>query len=299
MDATTLSLLERIFQTVFPLTAIVLTGFFYAKRHKPEMAIPNKLNLDIFVPALIFSVMSAKSFEIADYTDLALGATAVVLGSGLILLPIAKLMGLNLKTFLPPMMFNNSGNLGIPLMVLAFGEQALPAAIILFMVENMLHFTVGVYILDHRSNMLAVLRNPMIVASIAGIGWSLSGLTMPPALYTFIDMLGQISIPLMLFALGVRMTFVDFSQWRLGVLGALLCPISGIAVALAVQPWLQLDATQLGYMVLFGALPPAVLNYMVAERYQQEPHHVASIVLLGNIASLAIIPLTLAWVLQG
>jgi len=299
MDATTLSLLERIFQTVFPLTAIVLTGFFYAKRHKPEMAIPNKLNLDIFVPALIFSVMSAKSFEIADYTDLALGATAVVLGSGLILLPIAKLMGLNLKTFLPPMMFNNSGNLGIPLMVLAFGEQALPAAIILFMVENMLHFTVGVYILDHRSNMLAVLRNPMIVASIAGIGWSLSGLTMPPALYTFIDMLGQISIPLMLFALGVRMTFVDFSQWRLGVLGALLCPISGIAVALAVQPWLQLDTTQFGYMVLFGALPPAVLNYMVAERYQQEPHHVASIVLLGNIASLAIIPLTLAWVLQG
>lgn len=299
MDATTLSLLERIFQTVFPLTAIVLTGFFYAKRHKPEMAIPNKLNLDIFVPALIFAVMSAKSFEIGDYTDLAVGAAVVVLGSGLLLLPIAKLMGLNLKTFLPPMMFNNSGNLGIPLVVLAFGEQALPAAIILFMVENMLHFTVGVYILDHRSNMLAVLRNPMIVASIAGIGWSLSGLTMPPAIYTFIDMLGQISIPLMLFALGVRMTFVDFSQWRLGVLGALLCPISGIAIALAVQPWLQLNSTQFGYLVLFGALPPAVLNYMVAERYQQEPHHVASIVLLGNIASLAIIPLTLAWVLQG
>jgi len=299
MDATSLSLLERIFQTVFPLTAIVLTGFFYAKRHKPEMAIPNKLNLDIFVPALIFAVMSAKSFEIGDYIDLALGATAVVLGSGLLLLPLAKLMGLNLKTFLPPMMFNNSGNLGIPLVVLAFGEQALPAAIILFMVENMLHFTVGVYILDHRSNMLAVLRNPMILASIAGIGWSLAGLTMPPAIYTFIDMLGQISIPLMLFALGVRMTYVDFSQWRLGVLGALLCPLSGIAVALAVQPWLQLDSTQFGYLVLFGALPPAVLNYMVAERYQQEPHHVASIVLLGNIASLAVIPLTLAWVLQA
>ncbi|MCV6590750.1 MAG: AEC family transporter [Marinobacterium sp.] len=297
MDATTLALLERIFQTVFPLTAIVLTGFFYAKKHRPEMAIPNKLNLDIFVPALIFAVMSAKSFEIGDYIDLALGAAAVVLGSGLLLLPIAKLMGLNLKTFLPPMMFNNSGNLGIPLVVLAFGEQALPAAIILFMVENMLHFTVGVYILDHRSNMLAVLRNPMIIASIAGIGWSLAGLTMPPAIYTFIDMLGQISIPLMLFALGVRMTFVDFSQWQLGVLGALLCPLSGIVIALAVQPWLQLDSTQFGYLVLFGALPPAVLNYMVAERYQQEPHHVASIVLLGNIASLIIIPLVLAWTL--
>lgn len=299
MDATTLSLLERIFQTVFPLTAIVLTGFFYARRHKPEMAIPNKLNLDIFVPALIFAVMSAKSFNLAEFGNLALGATAIVLGSGLLLWPIARILKLNLKTFLPPMMFNNSGNLGIPLVVLAFGEQALPAAIVLFMVENMLHFTVGIYMLDHRSNLLAVLRNPMILASIAGIGWSFSGLTMPPAIYTFIDMLGQISIPLMLFALGVRMTFVDLSHWRIGILGALLCPLSGIALAFALQPLLQLDNTQFGYLLLFGALPPAVLNYMVAERYQQEPHQVASIVLLGNITSLAVIPLALAYVMRG
>jgi len=297
MDATSLTLLERIFQTVFPLTAIVLTGFFYARRHKPEMAIPNKLNLDIFVPALIFAVMSAKSFDLADYSQLALGATAVVLGSGLLLWPLSRLLGLNLKTFLPPMMFNNSGNLGIPLVVLAFGEQALPAAVVLFMVENMLHFTVGIAMLDQRSNPLAILRNPMIVASIAGIAWSLSGLTMPTAIYTFIDMLGQISIPLMLFALGVRMTFVDFSQWRIGALGALLCPLSGVIIAFAVQPFLQLNDTQFGYLLLFGALPPAVLNYMVAERYQQEPQQVASIVLLGNIASLITIPVALAFIL--
>jgi hypothetical protein len=51
-------------------------------------------------------------------------------------------------------------------------------------------------------------------------------------------------------------------------------------------------------LVLFGALPPAVLNYIFAERYRQEPERVASIVLIGNSASLAIIPLTLAWVLD-
>ena len=50
-------------------------------------------------------------------------------------------------------------------------------------------------------------------------------------------------------------------------------------------------------LMLFGALPPAVLNYMVAERYRQEPDRVASIVLLGNLASLAVIPGVLFFVL--
>lgn len=297
MDGTTLSLVERIFQTVFPLTAIVLVGFFYARRHKPDMSISNQLNLDIFVPALVFSVMSAKSFELADYSQLAWGATAVVLGSGLLLWPLCKVCGFAPKTFLPPMMFNNSGNLGIPLVLLAFGEHALPAAVVLFMVENMLHFTVGIYLLDSRNNLLSILRTPVILASIAGIGWSLSGWVMPKAIHTFIEMLGQISIPLMLFALGVRMTQIDLSQWRIGLLGALLCPLSGVIIALSVQPLLQLDNIQFGYLVLFGALPPAVLNYMIAEKYKQQPQQVASIVLLGNMGSLLIIPTALAFIL--
>uniref|UniRef100_UPI00356ADDD3 AEC family transporter n=1 Tax=Pontibacterium sp. TaxID=2036026 RepID=UPI00356ADDD3 len=122
-------------------------------------------------------------------------------------------------------------------------------------------------------------------------------LPLPEAVNTFISMLGQVSIPLMLFALGVRMISVDFSKWRIGILGALLCPISGVLIAICLQPVLQLTEIQLGYLILFGALPPAVLNYMVAERYNQEPEQVASIVLLGNMGSLITIPLTLAFVL--
>ena len=105
------------------------------------------------------------------------------------------------------------------------------------------------------------------------------------------------AIPLMLFALGVRMTSVDFSNWRIGTYSAVLCPASGVIIALVCQQFLQLNDTHFAYLVVFGALPPAVLNYMVAERYNQEPHQVASIVLLGNIGSLLFIPLTLAFVL--
>jgi len=298
MGIDALALMERIFLTVFPLVAIVSIGYFYARRVSTDMAVANRLNMDVFTPALIFSVLSAKSFNLAEYQELALAALIIVLGSGLLLWPICRLLKVQVKTFLPPMMFSNSGNLGIPLIVLAFGEHALQAAVVLFLVENLLHFTVGIYMLDHRTNPFALLKMPMIISSIAGIGWSLSGFELPVFLQTFIDMLGQISIPLMLFALGVRMLSVDFSQWRIGISGALLCPLSGILIALMLQPVIGLTAEQFSYLLVFSALPPAVLNYMVAERYQQDPQQVASIVLLGNIGSLLIIPLVLIFALQ-
>jgi predicted permease len=297
MDSTTLALLERIFGTVFPLVSIVLVGFLYAKRKHTDMSMANTINIDVFIPALLFSVLSAKSFDLMRFQELAIGAAVVVIGSGLLLWPMCRWLKISPKTFLPPMMFNNAGNLGLPLAVLAFGEEALAAAVVLFLVENTLHFTLGLYILDRKTNPIQVLRMPIIIASALGLIWSGYHLPLPTPIATFIDMLGQISIPLMLFALGVRMTSVDLTHWKVGLWGAILCPLSGLAIALAIEPFLQLDETQLAYLLLFSAMPPAVLNYMISERYQQEPHQVASIVLLGNIASLVVIPVVLYFIL--
>lgn len=111
-------------------------------------------------------------------------------------------------------------------------------------------------------------------------------------------MMGQIAIPLMLFALGVRLTAVDFRDWQIGLVGALVCPLAGISMALLISRLLELSSDQFRLLVVFGALPPAVLNFMIAEKYHQEPAMVASIVMLGNLASVAIIPATLMFVLS-
>lgn len=290
-------LLAKVFATVFPLVAIVCLGYVYARYIKTDMTVANKINIDVFVPALVFSVMSDKSFDFMQFQALALAATLLILGSGLLVLPLARFLQVHPKTLLPPMMFSNSGNLGLPLMVLAFGEQALPAAVVLFIIENGLHFTVGIYILDPRTNLLSILKMPMIAATIIGLLVSGMRWQVPETLSIPIDMLGKVSIPLMLFALGVRMTQVDFSGWRLGVWGAILAPLSGILLALVLQLLFQLPQEQFHYLLVFGALPPAVLNYMVAERYQQSPQEVASIVLIGNMAALVVIPAVLFFVL--
>ncbi len=297
MTETNLALIERIFLTVFPLFVIVLAGYLYGRRKPSDIEFANQANMDLFVPALIFHSLANQAFPISQYQQLALGAFCVILGSGLLIWPLLKLLKINVRTFLPPMMFNNSGNLGIPLLVLAFGEQALPAAVILFIIENTLHMSLGIYMLDRHTRPLQLLRMPMVMATIAGLIWSIAEWPLPKAVALPIEMLGQIAIPLMLFTLGIRIVQVGLGNWREGLMGALLCPLSGIIIALACQPWLQLSDQQFAMLLVFGALPPAVLNYMVAERYRQEPHRVASIVLIGNMGSLVVIPLVLAFAL--
>ena len=286
-------MLLRIIAIIFPIFAIVGVGYFYARYKKPDMAFANQLNMDVFVPALVFAALASRDFNLMANWPLALGGIAVVLGSGLIAWPVAKLMKVDTRTLLPPMMFNNSGNMGLPLMVLAFGEKALPLAVVLFFVENLLHYSLGTWMLDHRAKVWNLWRVPVIAAALAGLAVSLLKIELWSPLYIGIKMLGDVSIPLLLFSLGVRLTDSAAKDVKLGLIGAALCPLAGMALAWSVAPLLGLDKMQAGMLLIFGALPPAVLNYIFAEKYKQEPERVASIVMIGNVASLLFIPLAL------
>lgn len=70
--------------------------------------------MNILAPALIFTALSAKEFDLAANELLILGSVGVVLGSGLLAWRFAKLLREDPRTFVPPMMFNNCGNLGPP-----------------------------------------------------------------------------------------------------------------------------------------------------------------------------------------
>jgi predicted permease len=288
---------ERILLIVLPLFAVVAVGFVYARRHRPDMGAATALNMDVFVPALVFSALASRDADLAAHAPLALAGLLLVLGSGLLAWPIARAAGVAVRTFAPPMMFVNSGNMGIPLLVLAFGQQAMPAAVVLFLVENFLHFSLGTRMLDRRADLLGVLRTPVMLACLAGLTVNLSGGELPTIVALPVDMLGQVAIPLMLFTLGVRLTDVDLSDWRVGLLGTLTRPLAGVALAWLIAAALALPPDQGKILILFGALPPAVLNYVFAERYDQEPKRVASIVLLGNAGALISLPAVLMLVL--
>ena len=291
-------MLIRIVSILFPLFAITALGYFVGRRMKPDLSHANKLNMDVFVPALVFGALVSKDFRLGEYLPLLFATVVIIVGSGVAGWLVARASGIATKTLVPPMMFNNCGNLGLPFAVLAFGESALAPAVVMFVVSNVIHFSYGAWLLDHHTKLTTVWRSPSILATIAGLAVGFLGIEVWPPLLMSIKMVGDISIPLMLFALGVRLADSRISAVGFGVFGAVLRPVVGMALAWVLLQTLDLPPREQALVLVFGALPPAVLNYMFAERYNQEPDKVASMVLIGNLAAVVFLPLALALVLD-
>ena len=289
---------ERILGIILPVLLVVVVGYFYARRVKPDMAMVNRISMTILAPALIFSALASKDFDVGAYGLLMLGSVGVVLGSGLLAWPFARLLHADARTFVPPMMFNNCGNMGLPLAVLAYGASGFSAMVALFTISNLLHFTLGAWIVDHKARFGNLLRNPMVWSTFLGFAFALTHPPMPEWASVSIKMVGDALVPMMLLSLGVRLYEVRWDDWHLGLIGGLVCPLTGIAMAALLAPVLGLDREQQGLLLIFGSLPPAVLNFMVAEQYRQEPAKVASIVLIGNVMSVIFVPLGLALALH-
>ena len=291
-------MLERILGIILPVFSIIAVGYFWGRRVQPDMGMVNRISMNVLAPALIFSALSSKSFDVFGDAPLILGSIGIVLGSGLLAWPFAKLLHQDPRTFVPPMMFNNCGNMGLPLAVLAFGEKGFGPMVALFVVSNLLHFTLGAWIIDHHARFGRLLKNPMVWSTIAGFLFAVLQPPLPDWLGVTFKMVGDGLIPMMLLSLGVRLTAIDWGDARLGVVGGLVCPLTGLAMAGILAPFLGLTPMQTGLLFLFAALPPAVLNFMVAEQYRQEPGKVASIVLVGNVMSVIFIPIGLAIALR-
>lgn len=288
----------QVFAIVAPLFFIVCVGYIYGSRAQPAMGVTNRLVMDVFMPALIFHVMIQEDFYPSEYIGLMVGGALIMLGSGIIAYLLARAAGFSWRSFVPPAMFSNWANLGLPLYVFSLGDAALGGGIMLVVIGNILCFSLGTYIYSGKLSGMEVLRTPILLAVIVGAVVNAMGIKFPLFIDRPIDMLGQVAIPLMLFSLGVRLTRVTFNDSAVAFVVAIFCPIVGGGLAMVITQFLTLSELHANILLLFGILPPAVVNFMLAEQYNNEPEKVASMVLIGNLVSIVSIPLMLFFILS-
>ena len=296
-----LDIFERVLATVIPVFLIAGIGFAYSKRKMaqnagtpPDMGALNTLMLDILAPLLVFTALSDRGFNLFDQRWVVVGGLIVVVGSGLVAWGIAKLRGYDVQSFVPPAMFNNCGNMGLPLAVFAFGQEGLMAAVALFTSCNLLHFTLGVKILSPQAKLAQVLKTPLTMGMVLGLLCAGFNIHLPQPLFEGLSLLGKSAVPLMLFMLGVRMAHSQLSDTGAGLVCGVLCPVAGMAFAYAAYALLPLTGAQFAYVLMFGALPPAVLNALMAVQYRANINLTTSAVVWGHVVSLASVPLALA-----
>ena len=291
-------MIERILGITLPIFAIALIGFTYSRAVKPNLSGANRISVDLALPALIFTSLSTRDFEFGQSALLLVASTLLIFASGLLAWPLARIAGTDRQAFLPCVMFGNVGPVGIPLTVLAFGDAGLVPAVLLLVLSNILHFTVGVWIMSGRADFKSVYLSPLVWSTLLGLGFSLVELDLPEWIDVTLTMIGNILIPMMLLSLGARLAEAQATQWRAGGVGAIATPVVRSTVAIVLMLFLPLTDVQRGAFLLFAALPPAVFNYLLADRFGRDPERVASIVMAGHLVSLIVLPAALAATLR-
>ena len=289
-----MDLLWRIAQVIIPVFLIVAIGYGYARRTQPDLTMFNRIVLDVMTPVLVYTALAGKEFDLQGQALLLGAGAALILLTGVVAWLVARVTRTNARSLVPVVMFTNCGNMGLPLALLAFGPAGFGAAVGLFSVSNLIHFSIGARVTSAHASTRELLTSPLMIASALGFASAATGVRPPDVIFTGMKMLGESMLPLMLFSLGVRLTQLRREDIPRGLLGAFARPLIGLAVALPLAYALHLEGIARAQLVLFAALPPAVMQFMLAERYRQEPEKVAAMILLGNALAVVFVPLGLA-----
>ncbi|KAA5604791.1 AEC family transporter [Roseospira marina] len=287
-----------IFSVIAPVLLIAGIGNVWARRGWPfDTQMVAALSTNLGVPCLVLDVLTRVELDMAALGQMALAAIlglGFCAGAGTLALRAVRLP---LSPYLPSLIFGNSGNMGLPLCLFAFGEPGLALAIAIFIISAVFNFTAGVAIASGQFSAKALLRTPVIWALVVALILRATGADLPAFLANTVKLLGGMTIPLMLLALGVAL-----AQLRPGGLGR-AAALSALRLALGwgggllVVTLLGMDGISRGIVLIEMAMPVAVFNYLFAQRYDNRPEEVAGMVLMSTLMTFALLPvlLWLAW----
>ena len=291
-------MIQQVLEITAPVFVLATIGYVWAKRGIPyDIAFVTRLATQIAMPCLIFSTLVRADISPAAVQEIAL-ATLALYGAFAIVYAFAfRLAGLQLKTFLPPSVFNNSGNLGLPIALYAFGQEGLALSIVLFALMVSFQFSLGLWFVAGIERKWEAARQPMVWAGLAGIAMSMLGWKPPAFADNSIALIGQMGIPLMVLTLGVSISRIKPGAVLRAMLIAALRFVSAGAIGVGVATGLGLSGAAFGVLVLQSIMPAPVTNYLIALQYDQEPEEVAGLVVVSTLMSALTIPLTLSLLL--
>ncbi len=292
------NLLLTVLEIVAPVFLLAAVGFAWVKMgFDYRIEFVTRLAMTLSVPCLIFVSLMQTEIEPDALTTVSLAAIAayglVTIGCYLFVL-IGRL---DVRTFLAPLIMGNTGNLGLPLALFAFGDEGLGYAVVIFAIMAIYSFTAGVWLVSGGGSLMKVVKEPLVGATILGALFLWQDWKTPRFLTNSLDLIGQMAIPMMLITLGVAVARLKTQgvvrAIVLSVAKALLC----IASAAAAGIWMELTSVALAVLVLQVSTPVAVTSYLLAAKYEADADAVAGLVVVSTLLSVVYIPLTLAFLI--
>lgn len=287
----------QIVQILAPSMLLALIGlaWFYKGSDFPVDFVTT-LVINIALPALLFHTLANSSVPLNSLGRMALATLIVHALFGSVMVMVLKASGKDWRLCIAHVV-GNTGNLGLPVCFLAFGETGLAYAITFFAVQCLLLFSLGDAIIAKSADLWRVARSPILHSVWLGVLVRLFDINLPQVLDQTLALLGQIVIPLMLITLGVSLAGLRASQLPSNILWSIIRTLTALTIGVGVAQLLGLSGVARGVLIIETVVPVALFNYLLAVKYGHDSSEISGMILVTHLAAIVYLPLVLAFVL--
>ena len=290
-----MNLALTVLEIVAPVFLLAGIGFAWVKLgFEYRIQFVTQLSMSLGVPCLIFVSLMKTEIDPQALTALSLASVAAYGAVTVAASAMIWAMRLDRRTWLAPVIFGNTGNLGLPLALFAFGETGLSYAVVVFAVMAVWSFTFGIWLVAGGGSLGKVVREPLVGATLLGGLFLWQGWETPLFLTNALSLIGQMAIPLMLITLGVAVARLDTQGAGRALLVSVLKLALCAGLAWAVGRAFDLDDVAFAVLVLQVSTPVAVTSYLLASKYGADAQAVAGLVVVSTLVSVLALPLLLA-----
>lgn len=288
----------EIFSILAPVFVCVAIGYGWSRSGKDfDTSLVTSIVTYFGTPCLVFYALANVELDLSNLGNMGLAAVIANLAFVVIGGTVLAIFKLPQRAFLQALTWPNVGNIGLPLCLLAFGEEGLALAIAFFTVYVVLQMTVGVAFVSGSFSPKALLKMPIIPATVFASVFLFSSLDVPAWLSNTTKLIGDLTIPLMLFTLGVSLASLKMGSLKTAVGLSILRLGMGFGVGVGIVSVMGLTGPAAGVVILECALPAAVFCYLFAQLYNQRPQEVAGLVIVSTFMGFAVLPALLWYVL--
>ena len=288
--------LTLVINTVLPVFLIIGLGFILGKKKRIDTQPIIDFIVYISGPALIITAFSQSNLTLDNFKIVLISAALILLLQGIIVTIILKINKSKKIGLYLPMLCGNTGYLGYPIALFAFGTIGLSNAIVYDMINSIFLFSIGIYIIHHRNDIKEMFKIPLLYAAIIGLAVNLLNISIPEMIFKPLEMLGLITIPTALIILGIKLTKLKISHVKTASLASIFRITVGFMLGVIITIILNIQGITRNVIILEAAMPSAVMSLILTHKYNRDPELVASIVLLSTIISIITIPLILIFV---
>ena len=292
----------KLFEVLFPVFFVVGIGY-YLGRKDPNINTSFITNFaaNVGTPAMIiYSLNPANiSFDIFKsyfgYYAIAIFCFALV---GILVLFILKTKDIIRE--LPPFMMPNTGNMGLPLCLFAYGNQGLGVAAAISAIIVLCHFTIGIFLADRKFNVNVIIKNPPFYAIIISVILLYFDFKLPTFVENTTSLLTYATIFLILMSLGIALTRFKVFSFARSIIASIARVILGPIIGYLLILYFGLEGFAAGVLLIQCSMPSAVLNYLIASMYSPKEitDSVASTIVTSTLMSFITVPIVVFFALK-